>query len=206
MKKLEHAENEVIHENISKEYQDLLRACWSKERYLRASMANIVEQLRAYRPMLKQKAEIEAPFSSVACSSFAGAQPGFWQAPRRGLKLIEIEPDVYYRAGLNFEQEKDLQNAVKHFQKAAAVGYPKAKTSLAMHYMQGTGGLAMDKVAANRLLIEAAEAGHARGMRALAHQYEKGDGIPIDNKKAKDWYEKAAAAGDDYAKKKLFGI
>jgi uncharacterized protein len=52
-------------------------------------------------------------------------------------------------------------------------------------------------------LSEAAHAGHARGMRSLAYQYEKGDGIPVNLEQAKVWYARAAQAGDEYAAQKL---
>jgi TPR repeat protein len=106
-------------------------------------------------------------------------------------------------AGFGYEQEKSMEKAVAHYQKAASMGYPRAKTALAMHYMQGTGGLSVDKQKAHALLKEAAEGGHARGMRALAYQYEKGDGMPVDMEAAQRWYQKAADAGDEYAKDKL---
>jgi predicted Ser/Thr protein kinase len=209
--KLMKGEHEAIPPTLPKVYQSLLKACWSEDRHSRPSMAQVIEQLRAFVPAPKDKEEIGA--SIMFAPSTVGAQAGFWPKPReRGgagassssqSASPAVEPETYYMAGFGYEQEKSMEKAVAHYQKAASMGYPRAKTALAMHYMQGTGGLSVDKQKAHALLKEAAEGGHARGMRALAYQYEKGDGMPVDMEAAQRWYQKAADAGDEYAKDKL---
>jgi tRNA A-37 threonylcarbamoyl transferase component Bud32 len=194
--------HEKIPDSAAKIYQDLLQACWSKDRHSRPSMLSVIRQLRTYGTSLKKEKK-EEEVSAIGFPGTAGTQPGFWKSTGQKQIDSETEAEVYYRAAESFEKDKYLEKAVANYQHAATMGYTRAKTALAMHYMQGTGGLVVDKGKANALLKESASAGHARGMRILAYQYEKGGGIAQDIPKAKYWYEKAAEAGDDYAVQKL---
>ncbi len=169
----------------------------------------------------------------AAYPSTSGAQHGFWQAPPQQPGLmsgygggspspapsphpaqVSTDPEIDYMAGQGYEKEASqakqahekgqyTHKAVEQYQKASEKGYPRAKTSLAMYYLQGTGGLPVDKLKAHQLLQDAAKGGHARGMRSLAYQYHKGDGVPVDMNQAKHWYQQAANGGDEYAQRKV---
>ncbi len=54
-----------------------------------------------------------------------------------------------------------------------------------------------------RICKAEAESGHVYAMEKLADRYYFGDGIPLDKQKAIEWYEKAAAAGNEYAIKTI---
>jgi hypothetical protein len=57
--------------------------------------------------------------------------------------------------------------------------------------------------AAVPLFRKAAEQGNAFAQYSLGYAYANGRGVPKDNEKAKEWYRKSAAQGDEGAKKRL---
>ena len=78
---------------------------------------------------------------------------------------------------------------------AAEHGYPRGLTSVASCYLNG---IYVEPNAAEALnwLTKAAEAGDIKAMYYCGSILENGeDGVPVNIKKAKEWYKKAAAAG-----------
>ena len=78
---------------------------------------------------------------------------------------------------------------------AAEKGYPRALMNVASCYLNG---IYVEPNAAEALnwLIKAADAGNVKAMYYCGSILENGeDGVPVDLKKAKAWYKKAAAAG-----------
>ncbi len=200
----------IISDDIPAPYQRLLRACWHKDRWSRPSMGEVVELLRECQtPVAKAETVSHA---QPAAGGVAGAQPGFWSAPRSGSSamlaesapaIAPAEGEVFYLAAKAYDQEKNDPKVIENYQQAAALGYAKAKTDLGMFYMQGSKGLAQDKQRAHQLLTEAAKGGHARGMRSLAYQLEMGDGVKQDIPLARHWYAEAAKLGDAFAGQKV---
>jgi hypothetical protein len=62
---------------------------------------------------------------------------------------------------------------------------------------------AMDYAAARPLFTQAANAGNAEAMVYLGVLYYNGQGVSQDYGQARQWYEKAAAQGSEYAKSRL---
>lgn len=121
----------------------------------------------------------------------------------------------FYEKGIDeenqsqLEQEKKqshLEQAVSNYQKAADLGFIKAKTNLATFYLNGTGGLKQDKHKAFDLLSEAAKAGHARAQFNLAKMFEYGEGTVDNLVQARYWYAAAANQGDMAAKEAVAEI
>jgi tRNA A-37 threonylcarbamoyl transferase component Bud32 len=107
-------------------------------------------------------------------------------------------PEHYYEQGMGFEKQKDFLNAFQAYQKSAEKGYFKAKTNVGNFYLQANPSIPkvvpQDKPKAYQYFLEAANAGHVRGMTNLAMMLEYGDGIPQDTTQALLWYQKIVAA------------
>ena len=203
-KKITSYEHEEIPMDMPEHYQQLLRNCWRKDRWSRPTMSDIVLQLREYQMTNSGPSQAMNP---LMLQSSAGACAGFWKPPKQGfgVKGDAAKPEVFFAAAQKFEEQQLFSAAAANYKKASDLGYPRAKTSLALLHLQSKLGPAnaQSKQLAHELLLEAAQAKHARGMRSLAYQFETGDGIPKDLSKAKYWYQEAANHGDDYAAKKV---
>jgi len=116
---------------------------------------------------------------------------------------------VLYAQG--FGTFQDFVKARQWFEKAALHGVPRAIGNLGVIYQYGT-GVARDYTKARELFEEAAAAGDSRSMANLGVFYETGDGVAQeqyrlekgvaageahDYSKAREWYEKGAAAGNE---------
>jgi serine/threonine protein kinase len=167
-------EREFIPEHIPALYHDIIRTCWQKEPVQRSTLEAFLHQLQAYK--------VSEPLAIAHDEA-------------------TIDPDVFFAAGCHYEKLKQFEQAAVCYQRAVNVGHLKAKTNLAMLYMQGF-GVEISKVKANSLLTEAAEAGHERAMGNLAYQLEKGDGVPKDIPQACYWYGQLAQRGDSKAQQK----
>lgn len=88
----------------------------------------------------------------------------------------------------------DKQNATEWFKKAAAQGFTKAQTALALRYQRGDGVEADDQNAA-RLFEEAAKNGDSAAQVRLGQAYMSGTGVPKDPSKAEYWLRLAADNG-----------
>jgi serine/threonine protein kinase len=203
-KRITNYEHEEISMDIPEHYQQLLRNCWHKNRWSRPTMSDIVSQLREYQVVNSAQ---PAAINPLMLQSSAGGHAGFWRPPRQGLgvKGDAPKPEVFFAAAQKFEEQQDFVVAAANYKKASDLGYPRAKTNLALLHLQGKLGPATQKSkeTAHQLLLEAAGAKHARAMRSLAYQFETGDGIPKDMSKAKYWYQEAANYGDEYAATKV---
>lgn len=108
-------------------------------------------------------------------------------------------PDAWYRIGRHHEAgtggfERDLEQAVWCYEKAAGDRHADSLHRLGMMALQGH-GLPQDAAAAARYFSRAAAQGHADASYRLARAFETGDGVPRDRREAQGLYEKAAAAG-----------
>ncbi len=97
----------------------------------------------------------------------------------------------FYRQAQVLEKLKDYKSAQKHYQQAVDLNLVDAFSSLAMLFLSGKGGIAVDKTQAYQLLLAAATKGYSRAMKNLAIMLDKGDGVPQDQQKAFFWYQKA---------------
>jgi len=109
--------------------------------------------------------------------------------------------------GLTYEigPEKDLNEAFKWYDKAAAMGYNEAQYNVCRLTAQGLVS-PPDYKGALKWCSTLAENGDAWGEYGLARVYEQGVGIAPDLKKAAEWYEKSAEQGHPGAQLSLAGM
>jgi TPR repeat protein len=139
-----------------------------------------------------------------------------------GLSAAQGHPYGQLNLGLAYETglaglDKDRLQAAKHFQRAADMGdaaaqarlgwvylngtvgiqnHPGGQVALASMYYFGAGGLARDRVEAQRLTRLAAEQGNVTAQTNLGEMYENGEGgLSKDVELAVQWYRRAAAQG-----------
>ncbi len=107
-----------------------------------------------------------------------------------------------YRSGLG-GIPVDHQRAVPWLERAAQGGDVASMYALAVSYAEGK-GVTRDDYEAVKWLQPAADRGHVPSQRMLGQMYERGRGTPsVDYTQARQWYEKAAAQGDEEAKTAL---
>lgn len=112
-------------------------------------------------------------------------------------KALQLEPDsAKYQTllGQAFEAQKDNENALKYYRKAAEQRYALAQNNLGRMSEQGE-GVIKDPEQAMNWYRKAAEQGHAWAQYNLGRIYETGKGVSKDFGKALGWYHKAAAQG-----------
>ena len=78
--------------------------------------------------------------------------------------------------------------------------------NLAGYYNQGIMGMPRNNAKANELWLRAGELGYAYGYYSLGNSYYNGDGVQVDEKKAKYYYELAATNGCVEARHNLGGF
>ncbi len=96
-----------------------------------------------------------------------------------------------YRQAQVLEKAKDYKSAQQYYQQAVDLNLVDAFASLAMLFLNGNEGVALDKAAAYQLLLAAATKGYPRAMKNLAIMLDRGDGIVQDQKNAFFWYQRA---------------
>lgn len=95
----------------------------------------------------------------------------------------------------------NLAEAVRWLALGAESGDAAASVDLGGLYVQGK-GVPKNEAEAGRLFIKGAEGGNKNGMINAGIMYEQGVlGVSQDLGKARYWYEKAGAAGDEQARK-----
>ena len=82
-------------------------------------------------------------------------------------------------------------------------GSATAFNMLASHYYNGAYGMPQDGAKANELYLKAGELGFAMAYFNLGNAYTNGDGVEVDKKKAKQYYELAAMNGHSIARQNL---
>jgi len=126
--------------------------------------------------------------SKVILKSHTGCGQCFW--------LIGF----FYAHGI--KTEKNLEQAVQWYQKAAEQGYATAQNYLGVCYMNGT-GVEKNIQKAVELCQKAAEQGHARAQTCLGFCYMNGTGVEKNIQKAVELYQKAAKQGNVTAQNNL---
>ena len=93
--------------------------------------------------------------------------------------------------------------SIGRLKKLMEKGNGRAFYILAGYYDRGLLGLPQDRAKANELYLKAGERGCANAYYNLGIHYVNGDGVEIDTKKAKYYYELAAMMGDVDARHNL---
>lgn len=96
---------------------------------------------------------------------------------------------------------RDLKAALHWYTQLADSGAPAAMEAAGLAHYMGR-GTPVNLGRAAELFMQAGNAGEVGSQYILASMYEKGQGVPQDERLALAWYERAAAAGDDAAKVK----
>jgi hypothetical protein len=84
---------------------------------------------------------------------------------------------------------------VERIKKLMEKGNANAFFTLAGCYSKGISGVPQNWAKANELLLKAGELGSAEAYNDLGYSYYNGDGVAVDMKKAKHYYELAAMGG-----------
>ncbi|KAJ2006046.1 hypothetical protein GGI04_002019 [Coemansia thaxteri] len=98
----------------------------------------------------------------------------------------------------------DPRSSTHYYQLAAEQDNAKAQMALSGWYLSGGEGVIIDDRLAFDWGHRAAQQGLTRAMYAMGYYYEMGIGCGADNDRAKEWYERAAAAGSEEAKERLY--
>ncbi len=127
--------------------------------------------------------------------------------PKRALELFRKAadngvPEAMYTLGYMYENgvgtDVDLQKSKEWFKESALAGDVFAANKLGHEAVEN--GLGEEAISWYKM---AADRGDSYGEFNLGMCYENGIGTPVNMKKAKIWYQKAALKGDVQAKEKL---
>ena len=106
-----------------------------------------------------------------------------------------------YRDGVGVKQSDN--KAVELYEMAAKRGDAGAQFNLGLFYAHGMYGLTQSSKRAFEYFTLAAEQGLAEAQDNLGVMYANGDGIETSYSKAREWFTKAAAQGDESAINRL---
>ena len=129
------------------------------------------------------------------------AEKWFVKAAETGDADAENALALYYYNG-SFGKT-DITKAKEWFCKAAKDGNSSGMFNLGLIFMNGADGVKKDVRNGIKYLRDAAEAGNSNAMMRLGEAYMDGEGVTIDEDKAKEWLIKAVEAGNDDAECKL---
>jgi uncharacterized protein len=104
--------------------------------------------------------------------------------------------EAWYRLGYLYEKgngvSRDLDAALKWYQRAADKGHAASQRRVAAAYYWGLGGVAKDDTKAFEWFKRAAEGGDKRAQKQMAEAYRRGlGGLPKDEKLAREWADRA---------------
>ncbi|KAG0175109.1 hypothetical protein DFQ30_000592 [Apophysomyces sp. BC1015] len=124
----------------------------------------------------------------------------FRQGAQKGNPQCNFMLGVYYSSGLGADDKQpDQKSAFKHFQKAALKGLPEAQYNVGLRFLNGH-GVEQNSFNAAEFLRMSAEHGFQLAQANLAGMYTEGRGVKKDLNQARQWLEKAAAAGGPIGK------
>jgi len=95
---------------------------------------------------------------------------------------------------------KTHEELIKRLQKRMEVNDPQAIQNLGNHYFNGGFGLPRDYTKASELWHRAGELGNATAYCNLGNAYRNGNGVEVDEKKFRNYYELAAMGGSSLAR------
>lgn len=104
---------------------------------------------------------------------------------------------VCYNEGLGVE--RNPKEAFKRYTLSAEQGFAESQVRLGIHYMCGDDVAPKDVKKAMRYFISSANQGNALAQYCLGESYLDGSIGEVDKYKAKIWFQKAAAQGEQHA-------
>ena len=136
----------------------------------------------------------------------SGAAPTAANAEREN---TAASAKALYRAGVEYNDQKNYVEAAKLFRQAAEQGEPRAMYMLAIKYQNGE-GVGKSQANADRwykeafaALLAAAAGGDADAQRLFGHMHYFGKGTKVNFAEAVKWYLKAANKGDALSQNNL---
>ena len=102
-----------------------------------------------------------------------------------------------YRDGVGVKQSD--KKAIELYETAAKRGNAGAQYNLGVFYQHGEHGLTQSSKRAFEYWTLAANQGHSSAQYNLGIMYANGKGVETCYAKAREWWTKAAAQGDEYA-------
>ena len=112
------------------------------------------------------------------------------------------ELEELHMRGIIADENKEYDEAVKWFAKAAELGYANAQWMLGYYYEMGQ-GVTKNNVIAVKWYREAAAQEHITAQWFLGSCYEIGKGVKKDYVEAAKWYREAAKQGDAWSQYSL---
>ncbi|MFN4310007.1 MAG: hypothetical protein ACK4FK_05380 [Ferrovibrio sp.] len=132
---------------------------------------------------------------------YAGAHAAWAPLAERGDVAAMRNLGHLYRWGQGVE--RDIQQAIHWYRRAAETGFSRAQANLAAIYLQGDDGVPIDYAEARKWFEAAAKQGHAVAQYNLGLMYELGLGVEKNEAVALGWYNNAAKAGQPDALERL---
>ena len=143
-------------------------------------------------PSLALSGALEDGAAALERKEYAEAHRLLLPVAKRGDAFAQYNLGVMYAQGLGIE--KNEQEAVGWYQKAASQGYPEAQSNLGLMYEFGR-GVDVDYELAMNWYLKAAAQGYALAQHNIGSMYFNGNGVPKDDERASEWYRKAAEQG-----------
>jgi len=106
----------------------------------------------------------------------------------------QSDPKAQFYLANFYQKRNQYAQAVYYYRKASDQGYVRAQYALAMNLLAGT-GVVQDEAQAQQLLLEAAQAGHAKSQLQLGQDFLAKDELT----EAKKWLTKASEQQDKTA-------
>jgi TPR repeat protein len=147
-------------------------------------------------------------WAKAAVQGYAPAQNNLAGALKNGLAVsvrLAEEEESHKSSTLeemNAAQNKDQNDAISLYRKAADQGYALAQNNLGDLYMKGD-GVKKDPVEAVRWFTAAADQGNIFAQSSLGDACANGTGVDKNMRMAIMWYQKAADQGDQKANRML---
>ncbi|MFN7096237.1 MAG: protein kinase [Gammaproteobacteria bacterium] len=161
----------------------LLQDCWQELPSKRPTMNEIKAVLLAHKPV-RSNDTLSQNVSLKLESSFP-----------TGPREVSPECDVTYQLGLNFALHNgDYVNALRLLNQAAELGHTRARTDLALIYLQGLGNTTPNPILACQLLQQSAVENHLRAMQALVQELQRGTSIAPNPQAVSFWQDQISSA------------
>ena len=147
-----------------------------------------------------------AAFTSMGVHAAPDSERGREILKQAKLLADNGNANAQYNFGVLYDEgigvEKDYDQALEWYRKAAEQEYAKAEHNLGIMYQEGH-GVDKDPVEASRWFQLAAQHGEPAAQNNLAVMYVRGQGVAPDLGKAAYWSARAARAGNESARTNL---
>mmetsp|Transcript_30694 Transcript_30694/g.85986 ORF Transcript_30694/g.85986 Transcript_30694/m.85986 type:complete len:1016 (-) Transcript_30694:21-3068(-) len=114
---------------------------------------------------------------------------------------MDVKGEKYYNEGMKYEAQSKYKEAHELYRRAMRVGCTRARSKLALWYLDGSKyGVETNGETSKALFIRACMEGHVRAMYNLGYLLERGHkDVPTNTEHALFWYRLAAALGNENA-------